>query len=142
MGVTIHIDGKLLGASEYDALLHQVREFASSHRWPMEEIHEARRFLERVRNEQDWDYIGLTKGIVVYPHDDAEPLRLLAYEVALLFTINPDQMDRTFPLDEANHLRHRIFRRNRNQHMHVIREKMTRLDPALFLLRQPAEHLS
>jgi hypothetical protein len=75
MGVTIHIDGKLFGASEYDALLHQVREFASSHRWPMEEIHEARRFLERVRNEQDWDYIGLTKGIVVYPHDDAEPLR-------------------------------------------------------------------
>jgi hypothetical protein len=73
MGVTIHIDGKLLGASEYDALL--VREFASSPRWPMEEIREAQRVLERVRNEQDWDYIGLTRGIVVYPHDNAEPLR-------------------------------------------------------------------
>jgi len=44
--------------------------------------------------------------------------------------------------DEANHLRDRIFRWNRNQHMHVIREKMTFLDPALFLLRQLAEHLS
>jgi len=43
---------------------------------------------------------------------------------------------------EANHLRDRIFRWNRNQHMHVIREKMTFRDPALFLLRQPAEHLS
>lgn len=75
MGVTIHFDGKLLGASEYDALLRQVRDFASSQSWPTEEIHEAQRSLERVRNEQDWDYIGLTKGIVVYPHDNAEPLR-------------------------------------------------------------------
>jgi len=44
--------------------------------------------------------------------------------------------------DEANPLRDRIFRWNRNQHMHVIREKMTFLDPALFLPRQLAEHLS
>jgi hypothetical protein len=50
-------------------------------------------------------------------------------------------MDRTLPLDEANYLRHRIFWRNRNQHVRVIREKMTLLDPTLFLLRQPAEHL-
>jgi hypothetical protein len=28
-----------------------------------------------VRDEEDWDYIGLTKGIVVHPHDNAEPLR-------------------------------------------------------------------
>jgi hypothetical protein len=75
MGVTIHIEGKLRGASDYEALLRQVRDFASSQRWSTEEIHEAQRCLERVRNEQDWDYIGLTKGIVVYPHDDAEPLR-------------------------------------------------------------------
>jgi len=34
------------------------------------------------------------------------------------------------------------FGGNRNQHMHVIREKMTLLEPALFLLRQSAEHLS
>jgi len=51
-------------------------------------------------------------------------------------------MDRTLPFDEANHLRDRMFRWNRNQHMHVIREKMTFLDPALFLLRQLTEHLS
>src|SRR5215470_3438078 len=75
MGVTIHIERKLLGASEYDALLCQVRDFASSQRWTTEEIHEAQRSLERVHDEQDWDYIGLTKGIVVYPHDNAEPLR-------------------------------------------------------------------
>jgi hypothetical protein len=45
-------------------------------------------------------------------------------------------MDRTLPLDEA--MRNRIFRRSRNQHMHVIREKMPLRDLALFLLRQPA----
>src|SRR5215831_3159789 len=67
---------------------------------------------------------------------------VLTYEVPLPFTISPGQVDRTFPLDEANHLRHRIFRRNRNQHVHVIREKMTLFDPALFLLRQPAKYLS
>ena len=75
MGVTIHFDGKLLGSSEYDALLRQVRDFASSQKWPTEDIYEAQRSLERVRNEQDLDYIGLTKGIIVYPHDKAEPLR-------------------------------------------------------------------
>ncbi len=34
-----------------------------------------------------------------------------AYVVALFFTINPGQMDRSLPLDEANHLRTAYFRR-------------------------------
>jgi hypothetical protein len=29
-----------------------------------------------VRDEKDWDYVGPTRGIVLYPHKDSEPLRL------------------------------------------------------------------
>jgi hypothetical protein len=32
--------------------------------------------LHRVRDEKDWDYIGPTKGIVVYLHVNCEPVRL------------------------------------------------------------------
>jgi hypothetical protein len=43
-------------------------------------------------------------------------------------------VDGALSLDETNHLRHRIFPRDRDQHVHVIRLQMALLDPA-FLLR-------
>jgi hypothetical protein len=51
-------------------------------------------------------------------------------------------MDRALSLDEPDHLRHRVFRWDRDQHVHVIGEKMALLDPAFFLLGQPSKHLS
>jgi hypothetical protein len=75
VGVTLHIEGKLLGEEEYNALVCSVRDFALRHHWPTEEICDAQRSLQRVRNEQDWDYEGLTRGIVIHPHESAEPLR-------------------------------------------------------------------
>ena len=29
-----------------------------------------------MRDEQGWDYTGPTRGIVLYPHENSEPLRL------------------------------------------------------------------
>ena len=75
MGVTIHFEGNLNGEVAYSTLLQNVRDFAARHGWPAEDLLEAQRSLKRVRDEQDWDYVGLTKGLIVYPHDECEPLR-------------------------------------------------------------------
>lgn len=75
MGVTVHFEGKLNGEAEYSTLLENVRNFSSRHRWPVEDLAEAQRSLRRVRDEQDWDFVGLTRGIVVHPHGHCEPLR-------------------------------------------------------------------
>ena len=49
-------------------------------------------------------------------------------------------MNRAFSFDIANYLRHRILRRDRNQHMHVVPHQMSLLDPALFMRGKLAEH--
>ncbi|MEQ9506606.1 MAG: hypothetical protein RLO80_10085 [Hyphomonas sp.] len=74
MGVTIHFEGKLNSEGSYSTLLESVRNFAARQGWPAEDLPEAERSLKRVRDDQNWDYVGLTKGLLVYPHDDCEPL--------------------------------------------------------------------
>ena len=75
MGVTIHFEGRVKGATAYSLFDDEIREFAASHAWPVEEIPQANRSLKRVRNEQDWDYSGPTFGIVLSPGPDCDPLR-------------------------------------------------------------------
>jgi hypothetical protein len=51
----------------------------------------------------------------------------------------PGNVDRRFALDKADDLRHRVLRRDGEQHMHVIRHQMPLFDATLLLLRQAAE---
>ena len=67
---------------------------------------------------------------------------VLADEVPLPLAVHPRQVDRTLPLDETDHLLHRILRRNRNQHVDVIGHQMPLLNPALLLRGQFSEHLA
>src|SRR5712664_1284224 len=57
------------------------------------------------------------------------------------FSVYTGQMDRTFTLDEPDHLRNRVFWRNRNHHVNVIRHQMTFFDPAFLLLCQLAKYI-
>ncbi len=75
MGVTIHFEGELNGEAGYAALLWRVRDFSLRHKWRVEELVEGERSLKRVRNGQAWDYVGPTKGLIVHPHDNSEPVR-------------------------------------------------------------------
>jgi hypothetical protein len=50
-------------------------------------------------------------------------------------------VDRALPLDEPDHLQHRILRRYRNQHVHVVRQQMPFLDPAFLLPGQLPDDL-
>src|SRR6267378_1716568 len=55
MGVTIHFEGKLKRPEAYQTVLATARRF---------------------REEKDWDYVGPVKGVVLYPHENSEPVRL------------------------------------------------------------------
>jgi hypothetical protein len=75
MGVTIHFEGRVKGATAYSLLIDELREFAASHDWPTEEISQSHTSLKRVRYEQNWDYSGPTFGLQLLPHEDCDPLR-------------------------------------------------------------------
>ncbi|SBT04507.1 hypothetical protein PROAA_130025 [Candidatus Propionivibrio aalborgensis] len=67
---------------------------------------------------------------------------MLPDKVAFAFPIHPRQMNCALALDEANHLRHRVLRRYRNHHVHVVRHQMPFHYLALFLSSKLAEYFS
>src|SRR5213080_453024 len=74
MGVTIHYEGKLKSATAAADLLSRVRTFARERGWPIDEVEANERSLRRMVNEDPTDYVGHVVGLVVHPHEDAEPL--------------------------------------------------------------------
>ena len=67
---------------------------------------------------------------------------MLPHEIAFALSINPRHVDRALALDETYHLRHRVFRRDRQQHVHVIGHQMPFLDLRFLLKRKLAEHFA
>ena len=76
MGVAIHFEGRLRDERSYEQLLLIVRKIASSEAWLTEDIEPAEKKLLRIRDEEDWDYEGPVKGVILYPHEDCDPVRL------------------------------------------------------------------
>jgi len=76
MGVTIHFEGKLKSEEAFAALLSRVETIAKANTWLTEVFEHTEVTLLRVRDETDWDYKGPTKGIILYIHEDCDPLRL------------------------------------------------------------------
>lgn len=75
MGVTIHFEGKVKGATAYSLLIDELHEFATSHNWKCEELAKSNAVLKRVRDEKPWDYSGPTFGLELWPHQACDPLR-------------------------------------------------------------------
>jgi hypothetical protein len=76
MGVTIHYEGQLTSEAAYQALVGLVSSIAQAEGWPTQLIASGEVTLLRVREEKNWDYTGPVKGIVVYLHEDCDPVRL------------------------------------------------------------------
>ena len=76
MGVTIHFEGELRDEDAYRRVVALAQQFAQAHGWSLEPIAESRVVLKRVRDEQDWDYEGPTRGMSLQPHENCDPLRL------------------------------------------------------------------
>jgi hypothetical protein len=76
MGVTVHFEGRLKGAQAFSSLLLHVEEIGRAETLLTERFENAQAKLGRVREERPWDYVGRTKGILLYLHEDCDPLRL------------------------------------------------------------------
>jgi hypothetical protein len=76
MGVTIHFEGKLKSERAYDDLLASISAIASRQKWSTEVIEPTEKTLLRTRDEEEWDYTGPVKGMIVYLHEDCDPIRL------------------------------------------------------------------
>ncbi|HEY7098260.1 MAG TPA: hypothetical protein VH437_16150 [Terriglobales bacterium] len=77
MGVTIHFEGQLLGEDAFRSLIATANAFATTHQWLTQPIESAQTTLLRVRdNEEEWNYSGPARGVVLYPSEDCDPVRL------------------------------------------------------------------
>ena len=75
-GRYFHFEGQLNDEAAYKDLIRVVSSIANAEDWPIEPIASAEVTLSRVRNEKDWEYTGPVKGIVIYSHEDCDPVRL------------------------------------------------------------------
>jgi hypothetical protein len=67
---------------------------------------------------------------------------MMPHEVAATLPEVPRDMDCALPLDEPDHLRHRVFWRDRDHHMNVVGHQMPFLDLALLLTSETSKHVS
>jgi hypothetical protein len=66
LGVTVHFEGRLRDEKAFAALLKHVEEVAAANTWLTERFENGEVTLLRVRaDEEDWDYKGPTKGIIL-----------------------------------------------------------------------------
>ena len=76
MGVTVNFTGQVNLKSDYDEILKVAQEYCDKHEMPYLFFEEENKLLLRVKDEKDWDYQGLTRGIRIQPHVNSDPLNL------------------------------------------------------------------
>jgi hypothetical protein len=74
MGVTIHFEGKLKTDNDFEKVVKISCDFARSNDMDYQVFEEQNKLLQRVKNEMDWDYQGLTRGVKIQPDINADPL--------------------------------------------------------------------
>lgn len=67
-----HFEGQLKNEAAYQQLLEEVSSIAKAEGWSSETIASNVTTLTRVRDEQDWDYVGPVKGIVISRDEDCD----------------------------------------------------------------------
>jgi hypothetical protein len=76
MGVTIHFEGKLLNQSSFEKLMHSAKLFAESNELPYSFFQTEDKVLERIKGEKLLNYQGTTKGVLIQPDPNSDPLNL------------------------------------------------------------------
>ena len=87
----------------------------------------------------------LPDGLLISTHrgDEVPPRpEALAHEVALALPIHPRQMNGALSLHEPHHLRYRVLRRYRQQHVYVIDHQVAFFNSAFLLTGQLTEHFA
>ena len=65
MGVTVHFEGQVKDEGNYQKLISEAVAFAKDCGMQYSEIYDNNKTLSRVKNEEDWDYTGLVKGVKI-----------------------------------------------------------------------------
>lgn len=76
MGVTIHFEGRLRSRDSFETVMAIAKRFALTNGMTYRTFEEADKVLERVKDEEDWDYQGPTMGLIVQPDKNSDPLNL------------------------------------------------------------------
>lgn len=76
MGITVHFEGRLRDDASLAAAIQVATDYARAKGWRVEPLEAEEVTLERVRDEEPWTYVGPVQGVVLYPHEDCEPVRL------------------------------------------------------------------
>ncbi len=76
MGVTIHFEGQLKSSTDYDKIMMTAKIFAETNAMKFSFFEASEKLLQRVKDEEDWDYVGATRGIIIQPHETSDPLIL------------------------------------------------------------------
>ncbi len=76
MGVTIHFEGRLKSEEDYDAVMRKATNFAKQNEMDFKQFEEEEKVLLRVKNNEEWDYKGTTRGIRIEPAEDCDPFNL------------------------------------------------------------------
>lgn len=74
MGVTIHYEGKLKSANDFNDVIEIIQEFSEFNNMSYSVFEESKKLLKRVKDEQEWDYVSSVKGIRLQPHENTDPL--------------------------------------------------------------------
>jgi len=67
--------------------------------------------------------------------------KTLASEISFPFSIHTGDVDGALCLDKADHVRHCVFWRDRDQHVHVVKLQMTPLIRLSFCAAKLVKHL-
>jgi len=76
MGVTIHFEGRLKSADDLQKVISFGEDYAKRKKAEVISLNSEKKILNRVRDEQEWDYEGPVKGIQFFPDENSEPIVL------------------------------------------------------------------
>jgi hypothetical protein len=74
MGVTIHFEGQLRSANDFEKVVQISCDFAQLNKMDYNVFEEQDKLLQRVKDQEDWDYVGLTRGVKIQPNPNSDPL--------------------------------------------------------------------
>ncbi len=69
-------EGQLLSPKDFDKVIETAKDFAENNGLEYFLFQEDNKLLQRVKDEEDWDYEGPTKGIQIQPDENSDPLIL------------------------------------------------------------------
>jgi hypothetical protein len=75
MGVTIHFKGSLHNEAGLVQVVDAAQRLAQREDWEWDMIEGDVVNLERSLDDRTWNYTGPVRGVVLYPHENSEPLR-------------------------------------------------------------------